>query len=44
MTEKLNELDIEVVKKTPEMTAYAGAIPFMQMCQGMGLPGVINKT
>ena len=44
MTEKLNEIDIEVVEKTPEMTPYAGALPFMKMCEGMGLPGVINQS
>ena len=44
MTEKLNEIDIEVVEKTPEMTPYAGAIPFMKMCKGMGLPEIINKS
>ena len=44
MTEKLNEIDIEVVEKTPDNTPYAGAIPFMKMCEGMGLPDVINKS
>ena len=44
MTEKLNEIDIEVVEKTPEMTPYAGAIPFMKMCEGMGLPKIINQS
>ena len=32
MTEKLNEIDIEVFEKTPEMTPYAGALPFIKMC------------
>ena len=44
MTEKLNDIDIEVVKKTPEATPYAGALPFMKMCEGMGLADVINKN
>jgi len=44
MTEKLNEIDIEVVEKTPEMTPYAGAIPLMKMYEGMGLPDVINRN
>ena len=44
MTEKLDEIDIDVEKKTPEATPYAGAIPFMQMCKGMGLPDIINKN
>ena len=44
MAEKLNEIDIEVTEKTPEMTPYAGALPFIQMCEGMGLPDVINKN
>jgi len=44
MAEKLNEIDIEVVEKTPEMTPYAGAIPFMKMCEGMGLPEIINQS
>ena len=44
MAEKLNKIDIEVVEKTPEMTPYAGALPFMKMCEGMGLPSVINNN
>jgi hypothetical protein len=28
MPENLPEIDIEIVKKTPEMTPYAGALPF----------------
>ena len=44
MTEKLNEIDIEVVEKIPEATPYAGALPFMKMCEGMGLPDIINKN
>jgi hypothetical protein len=42
MTEKLKEIDIKVVEKAPLAMAYAGAVPFMQMCEGMGLPHVIN--
>jgi len=44
MTEKLNEVDIDVKEKTPEMTPYAGALPFMKMCEGMGLPNIINQN
>ena len=44
MTEKLNEIDIEVTEKAPEATPYAGALPFMQMCEGMGLADVINRN
>jgi hypothetical protein len=44
MTQSLNEIDIEVVEKTPEMTPYAGVVPFMKMCEGMGLADVINKN
>ena len=44
MTEKFNEIDIDVKEKTPEMTPYAGALPFMKMCEGMGLPGIINRN
>jgi hypothetical protein len=44
MTENMNEIDIKIIKKTPEATQYAGALPFMKMCEGMGLPDVINKN
>ena len=44
MTESLNKIDIEVLEKTPEATPYAGALLFMQMCEGMGLADVINKN
>ena len=44
MTENLNEIDIDVVKNTPQATPYAGALPFMKMCEGMGLAAVINKN
>ena len=44
MTEKLNDIDIEIMKKIPEATPYAGALPFMKMCEGMGLADVINKN
>ena len=44
MIEKIEDIDIEILKKTPEMTPYAGALPFMKMCEGMGLVGVINKN
>jgi hypothetical protein len=44
MAEKLNDIDIEITEKTPEATPYAGALPFMKMCEGMGLPNVINKN
>ena len=44
MTEKLNEIDIEVVEKTPEMTPYAGALLFLKMCEGMKLPELINQS
>jgi hypothetical protein len=44
MTEKFNEIDIEIIKKTPEMTPYAGALPFMQMCEGMDLEKIINEN
>ena len=44
MTENLNEIDLEVIEKTPQMTPYAGALPFIKMCEGMGLPGLINKS
>ena len=44
MTEKLNEIDIEVIEKTPEMTPYAGAILFRKMCEGMELPEIINQS
>ena len=37
MAEKLNEIDIDVTEKIPEATPYAGALPFMKMCEGMGL-------
>ena len=40
MAEKLNEIDIDITEKTPEMTPYAGALPFMQMCEDMYLPGI----
>jgi hypothetical protein len=43
MTEKLSEIDIEVVEKTPETTPYAGALPFMKMCEGMNLAKIINE-
>jgi len=44
MTENLNEIDIEVVEKTPEATPYAGALPFMKMCEGMKLANIINNN
>ena len=44
MTEKLNEIDIEIVEKTPEVTPYAGALPFIKMCEGMKLPDLINQS
>ena len=44
MTEKLNEIDIDVVEKTPEATPYAGVLPFIKMCEVMGLPDIINKN
>jgi hypothetical protein len=44
MTQSLNEIDIEIVEKTPEMTPYAGAVPFMKMCEGMGLADVISNN
>ena len=44
MAEKLNEIDINVVEKTPEATPYAGALPFMKMCEGMGLADIVNKS
>jgi len=44
MTEKLNKIDIEIMEKAPEATPYAGALPFMKMCEGMGLADVINKN
>jgi hypothetical protein len=44
MTQILNEIDIEVVEKTPDAIPYAGAVPFMKMYEGLGLPAVINKN
>jgi len=44
MTEKLNEIDIEIIEETPEATPYAGALPFMKMCEGLRLPDIINKN
>ena len=44
MTEKLNDIDIEITKKMPEVTPYAGALPFMKMCEGMNLPDIINRS
>jgi hypothetical protein len=44
MTEILNEIDIDIIEKTPETTPYAGALPFMKMCEGIGLPDIINKS
>ena len=44
MTEKLSKIDIEIIKGIPQATPYAGALPFMQMCEGMKLAGVINKN
>ena len=44
MTEKVNEIDIEITGKTPEITPYAGVLPFMKMCEGMKLPDVINQN
>jgi len=44
MPENLNKIDIEIMEKTPEATPYAGALPFMKMCEGMGLADVINKN
>ena len=44
MTQKLNDIDIEIMEKMPEVTPYAGALPFMKMCEGMGLPDIINEN
>jgi hypothetical protein len=44
MPEIYNDIDIEMIEKTPETTPYAGALPFMKMCEGMGLPEVINNN
>jgi hypothetical protein len=44
MPENLNDIDIEIMEKTPEVTPYAGVLPFMKMCEGMGLPAVINEN
>lgn len=44
MTEKLNDIDIEIIENTPEATPYAGVLPFIKMCEGMDLPDIINKN
>jgi hypothetical protein len=44
MTEKLSDIDIEIIEKTPETTPYAGALAFMKMCEGMNLPEIINNN
>lgn len=44
MAEKLAKIDIEIIKKTPEATPYAGLLPFMKMCEGMGLADIINSS
>jgi hypothetical protein len=44
MAENLSEIDIEVLEKTPEVTPYAGVLPFMKMCEGIGLADIINKN
>jgi hypothetical protein len=44
MTEKMDEIDIKIEEKIPEATPYAGALPFMQMCQGLDLPDIINNN
>ena len=44
MTQNFSNIDIEIIKKTPETTPYAGALPFLGMCEGIGLPDVINRS
>jgi len=44
IAEKLNDIDIEIIEKTPEVTPYAGMLPFMKMCESMDLPKIINKN
>jgi hypothetical protein len=44
MPEKMIDIDIEMIESTPETTPYAGVLPFMKMCEGMGLPDIINEN
>jgi hypothetical protein len=44
MTEKLFKIDTEVIKKSSEETPFAGLIPFVQMCEGMKLGEIIDKS
>jgi hypothetical protein len=44
MTENLNEIDMEIIEKSPDATPYAGVLPFMKMCEGLRLPDIINKN
>jgi hypothetical protein len=44
MTEKFMEMDIEVTKNNAQETPFAGLIPFLQMCNAMKLPKIIDQS
>jgi hypothetical protein len=44
MTEKPFEIDIEVTEKGPEVTPFAGLVPFVRMCEAMKLPEIIDQN
>ena len=44
MAENFSKIDIEVTENDFGVTPYAGLIPFMQMCEAMRLPEVIDQN
>jgi hypothetical protein len=44
MTENLLETDIQVTDCAPELTPYAGLVPFLKMCRALGLHDIINQN
>jgi hypothetical protein len=44
MTEKLSQIDTEVIEKSSEETPFAGLIPFVQMCESMEIEEIINQN
>ncbi|MDR1731753.1 MAG: hypothetical protein LBR61_06615 [Synergistaceae bacterium] len=44
MTENLLETDIQITDCVPELTPYAGLVPFLKMCRAIGLHDIINQN
>jgi hypothetical protein len=44
MTENILEPDIQITDCVPELTPFAGLIPFLKMCRAMNLHDIINQN